>query len=327
MRYARSGRSRRPWPSPCDHGRVSLPQFPSPEQYGRPGPRSSWEQPGLIPLRPLTIGEILGTSVTVVRRHLVPLAGAAMLVGLLSTVASLGLLAATGALQTYADGAWLTDLLDGVSTSLPSGILLSALVGLLVTTIGGSVVAGIATAYAGAEALGRDGRGAVTERLGGRWGVLLGVSAIVGTLVAVGLMLLIIPGIIAYLIWVFAAPVVVMERAAVSPALRRSAVLTKGHRARVLGAVAVTMIAGGIASAVVASVVAALVAQSSVVTVLIITQLVGVVVSGLAAAWTGAAVALLYIDVRIRTEHLDQALRSAAAADQGRINPPMQPGY
>ena len=306
---------------------MSLPQFPSPEQYGRPGPGSSWEQPGLIPLRPLTIGEILAISLTVVRRHLVPLGGAAMLVGLLSTVSTLGLLAGTGALQTYADGAWLTDLLDGVSTSPPAGILLSALVGLLVTTIGGPVIAGMATAYAGAEALGRDGRGAVAERLGGRGGVLLGVAAIVGTLVAVGLMLLIIPGVIAYLIWVFAAPAVVMERAAVSPALRRSAVLTRGHRGRVLGTVAVTMIAGAIASALLSTVVAALIAQADAVTVLVITQLVGVVVSGLAAAWTGAAVALLYIDVRIRTEHLDQALRSAAAADPGRINPPIQPGY
>ena len=306
---------------------MSLPPFPSPEHYGKPGPGNSWEQPGLIPLRPLTVGEILGISVTVVRRHLVPLGGAAMLVGLLSTVSTLALLAGTGALQTYADGAWLTDLLDGVSTTPPGGILLSALVGLLVTTIGGSVVAGMATAYAGAQALGRDGRGAVAERLGGRWGVLLGVAVIVGVLVGIGLMLLIIPGIIAYLIWVFAAPAVVMERAAVSPALRRSALLTRGHRGRILGTVAITMIAGVMVSTIVTGLVAALVAQSDAVTVLIITQLVGVVVSGLAAAWTGAAVALLYIDVRMRTEHLDQALRSAAAADLGRINPPTQPGY
>lgn len=299
---------------------MSLPQFPRPEPFGATGPRSSWEQPGLIPLRPLTLGEVLGTSVTIVRRHLVPLGGAAMLVGLMSSIGTLAILAGTGVLQTYADGAWLADLLDGVSTSPPSGILLAAFVGLLVTTIGGPVVAGMATAYAGAGALGRDGRGAVAERLGGRWGVLLVVAAIVGTLVAVGLMLIVVPGVVAYLIWVFAAPAVVMERAAVSPALRRSALLTKGHRGRVLGTVVVTMICGTIASALVATLVASLFAKSDVVTILVVTQLVGVVVSGLAAAWTGAAVALLYIDVRIRTEHLDQALRSAAAADQGRIN-------
>ena len=47
--------------------------------------------------------------------------------------------------------------------------------------------------------------------------VLLGTAAIVGTLVAVGLMVLVVPGVIAYLIWVFAGPAVVMERASVSP--------------------------------------------------------------------------------------------------------------
>jgi hypothetical protein len=306
---------------------VSLPQFPSPEQYGRPGYRSSWEQPGLIPLRPLTVGEVLGAAVTVVRRHFVPLGGAAMLVGLLSTICTLGLLSVTGALQTYTDGLWLQNLLDGASTSVPSGILIAIFVGLLVTTIGGPVIAGMATAYAGAQALGRDGRGAVNERLRGRWMMLLGTAAIVGTLVAVGFTVLIIPGVIAYLIWVFAAPAVVMERATVSPALRRSALLTRGHRLRILGTVAVTMIAGAVASALFSGVVAAMVAQSDAVTVLVITQLVGVVIGGFAAAWTGAAVALLYIDVRMRTEHLDQALRSAAAADLGRINPPGQPGY
>ena len=95
----------------------------------------------------------------------------------------------------------------------------------------------------------------------------------------------------------------------------------------VLGTVAVTIVAGTLASALISTLVAALVAQSDAVTLLVVTQLVGVVVGGLAAAWTGAAVALLYIDVRIRTEHLDQALRSAAAAGLGRVNPPVQPGF
>jgi hypothetical protein len=52
-----------------------------------------------------------------------------------------------------------------------------------------------------------------------------------------------------------------------------------------------------------------------------------VVVGGLAAAWTGAVVAVLYIDIRIRTEHLDQALRYAAAQETGRINPTPQAGW
>ena len=74
------------------------------------------------------------------------------------------------------------------------------------------------------------------------------------------------------------------------------------------------MLIGSVASTLVASMAGALFASSSAVTSLIVTQLVSSAVSGLGAAWTGAVVAVLYIDIRIRTEHLDQALRRAAAA-------------
>jgi len=87
------------------------------------------------------------------------------------------------------------------------------------------------------------------------------------------------------------------------------------------------MIVGAIANAIAAFIAGALVGQASTGTALAVTEFVSVLVGGLAAAWTGAVVAVLYVDVRIRTEHLDQALRSAAAAHRARINPPTQPGY
>ena len=132
---------------------------------------------------------------------------------------------------------------------------------------------------------------------------------------------------IAYLILVLAAPVAVMERGSVGASLRRSSILTRGHRGRILAAVAVAMITGTIASAFAAFIAGALVGQASSGTALVVTEFVSVLVGGLAAAWTGAVVAVLYVDVRIRREHLDQALRSAAAAERSRLNPPTQPGY
>jgi hypothetical protein len=275
----------------------------------------------------MTVGDILSAGFAVLRRHLVPLGGAAVLVAAISTCVTYGLLAAGGSLQTYADGLWLQDMLSGKATTIPGGILLSTLLGLLVTTVGAPVIAGLASAYTGAQALGQDGRGAVTERLRGRWDVLLGVAAVVGVAVSVGLMLLIVPGVLAYLILVLAAPVAVMERGSIGESLRRSSVLTRGHRGRILGAVAVAMIAGAIASAIAAFIAGALFGTASTGTALAVTEFVSVLVGGLAAAWTGAVVAVLYIDIRIRTEHLDQALRSAAAAHRSRLNPPTQPGY
>jgi hypothetical protein len=298
---------------------VSLPRHPgSPPYPGPPGdPRS---QPGLIPLRPLTIGEVLATGWVILLRHIVPLVGTSVLLGAASAAVTLGTLAAAGSLQTYADAGWLEDLLGG-GTTLPTGIVVATLLGLFVTTSSGPVIAGVAVAYAGAQALGRDGKGAVRERLHGRWPVLIGIALLVGVLVAAGLMVLIVPGVVAYLVLVFAAPAAVMERGSVSAALRRSSVLTRGYRGRILSAVALTLIVGTLAGAAASAVTGGLVGQASSTTTLIVSQLVSVLVGGFAGAWTGAVVAVLYIDVRIRTEHLDQALRAAAAADQGRINP------
>ena len=304
---------------------MSLPRYPSPGPFGGQASQRSWEQPGSIPLRPLAVGEILGVGVTVLRRHALPLVGAAIALAAASTALTLGVLAATGSLATFADAGWLQDILAG-GTTLPAGILLATLLGLVVSTIGAPVIAGIASAYAGAQALGRDGRGAVAERLRGRWPVLLGVALIVGGLVAAGLVVLIIPGVIAYLMLVLAAPAAVMERGSVGASLRRSTALTRGHRARIMGAVAVTLISGSVAGAIVSSFAGAVVGGSGTAGTLVVTELVAVLVTGLANAWTGAVVAVLYIDVRIRSEHLDQALRVAAAADRAAAQAgPMDP--
>ncbi len=271
----------------------------------------------------MKIGEILGLGWAVTRRCLRPLAGAAIAVSALSAAVTVGVLAATGSLQTYADAEWVNDILQRGSTTLPSGILIATLLGLVVSTSGAPVVAGLAAAFTGAQALGRDGRGAVGERLAGRWPVLLGTGVIVGVLVTAGLLVLVVPGVLAYLVLAFAGPVVVMERASVGESLRRSATLTRGHRGRILGAVAVTLVTGAVAGAIVSSFAGAVVGGTGTVTTLLVTQVVSVLVSGLAGAWTGAVVALLYIDVRIRTERLDQALWAAAA--RARVSRPDLP--
>ena len=307
---------------------MSVPRYPTPEPSGASGRAGFGDQPGLIPLRPLGVGEILASAVQVVRRHLLPLGGAAMLVAALSTAATLGVLAASGSLDAYAGNTWLDDVLTGKSTAVPGAILLAVILGTVVSTIGAPVVAGLATAYAGAQALGRTGAGAPTERLTGRWAVLLGVAVSVGVLVALGLAAFLIPGLLIYLVLVLAAPAAVMERSGVQASLRRSAQLTRGHRGRILGAVAVASLIGVVLDAVVSSVAGATIGSADAVTSLIVTQAVGVLMAGLTSSWLGAVVALLYIDVRIRSEGLAQALWTAAAADRLRrgTNPGGSPG-
>ena len=315
---------------------MSFPEYPRQDPYGgQPYPgQGAWPvaQPGPIPLRPLSVGEILGVAVTVVRRSLLPLVLAALLVAALSAAATVGVLAAAGTLQAYAEATWLEDVLRG-GTSIPTSIVVSALAGLVVSVIGAQVVAGLATVYAGALAQGRDGRGEVSQRLRGRWPALLGVSAIVGVLVAGGLMLLVAPGVLAYLVLALAASVVAMEKSGVGDSLRRSAQLSRGHRGRIFGAFALALLIGTVIGAVVTTVLSSLFGTHDAVTTLLITQAVGSVVGAFTGAWTGAVVALLYIDIRIRSERLDYALRLAADLDRqrnqghgGEVNPPPAPG-
>ena len=300
---------------------MSYPEYPRQDPYGRsyPGQPDSWAlaAPGPIPLHPMSVGEILGVAVTVLRRRLVPLVLAALVVGVLSAGTTVGVLAAAGSLQSYAQATWLEDVLRG-GTSIPTSIVVSALAGLLVSVVGAQVVAGLATVYAGALAQGRDGRGEVAGRLRGRWPALLAVSVVVGVLVSVGLMLLVAPGVLAYVVLALAASAVAMERAGVGESLRRSAQLSRGHRGRIFGVLALALLIGTLGGAVVTTVLSTVFGQHDAVTTLLITQGVGTVVGAFTGAWTGAVVALLYVDIRIRTERLDYALRLAADLDRQR---------
>lgn len=60
--------------------------------------------------------------------------------------------------------------------------------------------------------------------------VLLGVGIVAGLAMMLGLVLLVVPGILIFLIWLLAGPVVVAEGAGVGRALQRSRDLTRNHR-------------------------------------------------------------------------------------------------
>ena len=68
---------------------------------------------------------------------------------------------------------------------------------------------------------------------------LLGLATVAGLGVVLGFVFLIVPGVIAYVMWAVAAPALVEERQGVFAALGRSADLTDGSRWRVFGVSAV----------------------------------------------------------------------------------------
>ena len=127
---------------------------------------------------------------------------------------------------------------------------------------------------------------------------VLGVAILMGIGVAIGFILLIVPGLILMCVWYVAIPAAVIERPGVIGAFGRSAELTKGHRWTIFAVYLIFFVIGvGVGVFLVGSVMAT---QSVVVTVI-----VSVVIGMLVAIWSGAAQAVAYHDLRVKKEGID----------------------
>jgi hypothetical protein len=105
----------------------------------------------------------------------------------------------------------------------------------------------------------RDGRidttvGEVFERVRPYLGTLIGAGLLAGLGIALGLVLLIVPGLVLLTWWCLIVPVVVLERKAVGESFGRSRELVSGHGWTVFGVVIVTAILSAIASGIIQSI-------------------------------------------------------------------------
>ena len=105
----------------------------------------------------------------------------------------------------------------------------------------------------------RDGRidsslGEVFERVRPQLGTLIGAGLLAGIGIAIGLVLLIVPGLILLTWWCLIAPVIVMERKSVGESFGRSRELVRGHAWTVFGVVVIVTILSGIASGIIQSI-------------------------------------------------------------------------
>jgi hypothetical protein len=291
---------------------VTFPSYPSPADPGA--------QPGWYPLRPLSIGEVIGAGLRIAVRHLAVLAPIAFVFGIVGAAANLLVLSAKGVLRSYANGD-LTRLPVGASTEqanefvrtyfsdiLP-GLATSAVVGM----IAGPVLAGVAAPFAALAATSRIGTNAAgLARLRARWPVLLGVAVVVGLAQAVGFALLVVPGIVIWLMLLPAGPAAAMEGLGIGPTLRRAVVVSKGFKGRLFGVSLLIGLIVGVIDFALAAILGQVVGGDDPVTRLIITQVLAAVVSAVVAPWSAAVTAMLYIDIRIRREGLAPALLAAS---------------
>ena len=135
-------------------------QRPRPARAVRPAPQAPWgsrpvdDKPGVIPLRPLGLGEVLDGAVGVLRRYPRPALGLAALVALVSTLCNVLLLVTAFEPFLTVDS---TALEDGDTAALEDalgGAVAGASLSLLLSLVSGAVLTGAMTAVVGKAVLG-----------------------------------------------------------------------------------------------------------------------------------------------------------------------------
>ena len=334
-------------PQPYAYGRGRGPGGPP----GR-GPQhillTTSHKPGIISLRPMSLGDVVDGAVKHIRRSPGPILGASLLVLTASAVPAL-LLAAAGS-----RGSWYTDV--GAQAVLDQGAFF-ALVLLFGVGFASLVLGGAMSYSVGEAALGRrPGLGELWTAVRPRLPALLGLAAlvtlasavpvlVVGLLVAVAtnadqVLLAVLVGFVgglAITAWnvlltartTLAGAAVVLERRGPLKALGRSWALSRGAFWRILIRLVVVGLLGTLVFWVVqlplllvASMVGSVVPLSPSIESLV--SSLGLAVATLLAAavvvpFVAGATALLYVDQRMRTEGFDLVLQRAARRVDGAV--------
>lgn len=142
------------------------------------------------------------------------------------------------------------DLLTALGRTIDSvsGAVLWALVSVVVSLIGTFLVQGALTLAVDDV---RDGRvdtsiGELYSRTRPHLGPLIIAGLLAGVGIAIGLVLLIAPGLYLLTLWALIVPAIVLESRGAGDSFGRSAALTEGHRWAVLGVALITVIASAV---------------------------------------------------------------------------------
>jgi len=287
--------------------------------YGRPDAK-----PGVIPLRPLGVGEILDGAISTVRANWkVMLGSAALIVGVAELVSFIlhVVLVTNGTTATQIG----TDS-QGNPVSVPSASFWGATLGsTVITYVGVLVLTGLCTAVVGRAVLGDK------PTLEYAWSVvrpqfwrLIGIALLSGLAVLGGLILCILPGIWVYVGLSLGSAALILERGGVTDSMGRSWRLVKGAWWRTFGVlllgqifVAVVNFAISAPLLVIFGVGSGMFSTGSLdtgseVTAQAVTAFAGLVSGIVTYPFVAALVALLYVDRRMRKEGLDLELQRAA---------------
>jgi len=244
-------------------------------------------KPGLIPLRPMTLGTILGAAFQTLRRNpsatLAPALILTIAVAVIQTLASAGFLSsylgAVTNLSTSTDAPSSSDLVGLGSDFL--GIVLTSLLTGLLTLFVTAIVEAIVTVQVASSTLGARLRlGGLWRRLRGRRGAVIGWAALnaaagvlsvgivtlglvgigltgsAGVVIAVLLGVLLAAGFFVVFIWLwvklgFVPAAIVLERTSILASMRRSWRLTNGAFWRTFGIRLLVIVMVGVAASII----------------------------------------------------------------------------
>ena len=347
------------WTSPGDAGRPTTPAMPPIAPLGWTPP----PKPGLIPLRPLDLGTILGAAFRVLRRNPKPTFGAALLIQ--GSVYLLLILVVTGATfgafsRIGSSSARNADQITAGATGL---VVVASIIPGLLAVIASAVLQGIIVLEVSRGAVGekltfralwKRARGRIGALIGWATMLVLASTVLIGVIVAIivflgvsfgtgGIIAAVLIGILAFFglavvyVWLgtklaLVPSVLMIERMSIRGSIARSWSLTEGYFWRTFGISALVAVIVGVVSQVVslplnfiAPIVSSLVdpqgqkgggaiVLAAVVSVLVI--VVAVVFQSITSVVQSATTALIYLDLRIRTEGLDLELVHYVEAKQ-----------
>jgi hypothetical protein len=308
-------------------------------------------KPGLIPLRPLGFGTLLGAPFQAMRRNPKATFGSALLVQGVTVVVSVLVIGSVTWFATSRITSAAPEDRDAITAGSVLAIVLAALIPLAISLIGTVMVQGVVVAEVARATLGEKLRlGQVWRAAAPRlwalvgWTLLASLAALIALAAVAAVVALVIVvnsdllglgiaigvlgvlGLIVLFAWLstklaIVPSIIVLERAPILQAVRRSWRLTRGYFWRTLGVLALISIILSVASQVVTTPISLLMGigttlidptgslQGAALTTFVITYilliLVSLIVSAVTSVVQAAAVSLIYIDLRMRTEGLD----------------------
>ncbi|WP_329210396.1 glycerophosphoryl diester phosphodiesterase membrane domain-containing protein [Streptomyces sp. NBC_00683] len=347
------------WSPPSAPGSGPGAPPPAPGWGGTPpqGPGPGWgrqpmaAKPGVIPLRPLGVGEILDGAVSTMRAHWRTVLGISLTVSVISEIAVIlvqrYLLPEAKSVDPNAVGA---EAIRQAADSAQSTLLANA-PATLISMIATLFITSVLTVVISRSVLGRKSTlsDAWTEARP-RLLPLLGLTLLMSLMSAALLMVGLLPGMLlgggagialafvgfiaacVVVVWLMvrfalAAPALMLERQSVLTSLRRSAKLVKGTWWRTFGILALTYLLVVVVALIIVipfGIIAVTVDSDGLSEFLnssstdfgwpflIITGVGEVIISTLTYPFTAGVIALLYVDQRIRREALDLDLARAA---------------